>query len=188
MDQIIAPNVVYGSRYRGHNNQMLPYAWAYNRIFNKQVADLGSGRGHGSFLMSYFATSIDQYEISASEVKRAKQHNYFCPTTIYHCNLEEMNSLPSYDVICGFEFLDHLEHPEKMLSIISKSCETFLFCVPHNMPDPKHFITFQSTDDVAALLMPYFKSIKIIQEKDNIFYSYGDTTPFRYFGEAKGQL
>lgn len=98
------------------------YASTLDSITGKDVLDIASGAGYGSFMMSEVARSVVGVDISTEAVEHARK-TYF---TQEHLSFVQSSaasvSLPnaSFDVIVSFETIEHLQEQEEMLSEIRR--------------------------------------------------------------------
>ena len=88
----------------------------------KRVLDVASGEGYGSYLLKKWgAAHVDGIDIDAETVEKA-QHIFGSEDVRFQCHSAE--ELPfedySFDVICSFETVEHLDHPEKFLQEIRR--------------------------------------------------------------------
>lgn len=105
-----------------HYEHLHRYAFASQFVHGKDVLDLASGEGYGSYLLSKSANRVVGVEINRDAVAHARN-------TYIRCNLEfeEGNILDIpiegeklFDVIVCFEALEHIEDHEQLLSEIKR--------------------------------------------------------------------
>lgn len=98
------------------------YAMARPYVAGKRVLDVASGEGYGSFLLRRWgAESVEGIDVDEQTVETATLL-FGGDGVHYQCHTAEQ--LPfedhTFDVVCSFETIEHLDHPELFLQEIRR--------------------------------------------------------------------
>lgn len=97
-------------------DHIVRYRFAGRFLEGKQVADLGSGSGYGSYSLSKVAREVQAVDLSEEAVAHASSH-YVEPNLSYQ--IGDVTHLPfedsSFDAAVSFEVIEHLEDPEDLV-------------------------------------------------------------------------
>lgn len=98
------------------------YAMARPYVAGKRVLDVASGEGYGSFLLRRWgAESVEGIDVDEQTVEIATRL-FGGDGVHYQCHTAEQ--LPfedhTFDVVCSFETIEHLDHPELFLQEIRR--------------------------------------------------------------------
>ena len=98
------------------------YAMARPYVAGKRVLDVASGEGYGSFLLRRWgAESVEGIDVDEQTVETATRL-FGGDGVHYQCHTAEQ--LPfedhAFDVVCSFETIEHLDHPELFLQEIRR--------------------------------------------------------------------
>ena len=98
------------------------YAMARPYVAGKRVLDVASGEGYGSFLLRRWgAESVEGIDVDEQTVETATRL-FGGDGVHYQCHTAEQ--LPfedhTFDVVCSFETIEHLDHPELFLHEIRR--------------------------------------------------------------------
>ena len=98
------------------------YAMARPYVAGKRVLDVASGEGYGSFLLRRWgAESVEGIDVYEQTVETATRL-FGGDGVHYQCHTAEQ--LPfedhTFDVVCSFETIEHLDHPELFLQEIRR--------------------------------------------------------------------
>lgn len=98
------------------------YAMARPYVAGKRVLDVASGEGYGSFLLRRWgAESVEGIDVDEQTVETAMRL-FGGDSVHYQCHTAEQ--LPfedhTFDVVCSFETIEHLDHPELFLQEIRR--------------------------------------------------------------------
>ena len=90
------------------------YAMARPYVAGKRVLDVASGEGYGSFLLRRWgAESVEGIDVDEQTLETATRL-FGGDGVHYQCHTAEQ--LPfedhTFDVVCSFETIEHLDHPE----------------------------------------------------------------------------
>lgn len=118
------------------------------------VLDAGCGTGYGSWMMHCAGFQVLGVDKNRQVVDWAT--SMFAGPTFAVANLEEHDpQLGPFDLIVGFEFLEHLEHPGRVLvwlqSYLKPGGGCFL-SIPIDHPDTKFHKHQFNTDDALKLV------------------------------------
>lgn len=102
------------------------YAMARPYVAGKRVLDVASGEGYGSFLLRRWgAESVEGIDVDEQTVETATRL-FGGDGVHYQCHTAEQ--LPfedhTFDVVCSFETIEHLDHPELFLQEIRRVLKT----------------------------------------------------------------
>ena len=98
------------------------YAMARPYVAGKRVLDVASGEGYGSFLLRRWgAEAVEGIDVDEQTVETATRL-FGGDGVHYQCHTAEQ--LPfedhTFDVVCSFETIEHLDHPELFLQEIRR--------------------------------------------------------------------
>ena len=98
------------------------YAMARPYVAGKRVLDVASGEGYGSFLLRRWgAESVEGIDVDEQTVETATR--LFGGAGVhYQCHTAEQLPIEdhTFDVVCSFETIEHLDHPELFLQEIRR--------------------------------------------------------------------
>lgn len=98
------------------------YAMARPYVAGKRVLDVASGEGYGSFLLRRWgAESVEGIDVDEQTVETATRL-FGGDGVHYQCHTAEQLSFEdhTFDVVCSFETIEHLDHPELFLQEIRR--------------------------------------------------------------------
>ncbi|MBI4906230.1 MAG: methyltransferase domain-containing protein [Acidobacteria bacterium] len=151
------------------NEHISRYVFAARLARNKRVLDIACGTGYGSAELAAVARSVVGIDVSLEAVEYA-QGRYQAPNLIFEVASAEQ--LPfadsSFDLITGFEVIEHLNDPRKLVSEARRlltPAGQFVVSTPNRLyyeetrrlsgPNPFHTREFEF-DEFRALLMEFF--------------------------------
>ncbi|MEM8673196.1 MAG: class I SAM-dependent methyltransferase [Cyanobacteria bacterium P01_G01_bin.67] len=145
------------------NNKLVEISFRHYEIASryangKRVLDIACGTGYGSQILTLAgAQNVVAVDVCPDTIKYAKVH-YQVPNLQFICSdAEQFDWSDEFDLVCSFETLEHLPHPEIFLERIHKKLTpegNLLISVPLGETrhiDPYHLHTF-SQDAVFSLL------------------------------------
>ncbi len=175
-------NYHYGAHYRKSKiNNLVTYVWAAPMIMNESVLEIAFNVGNGALILSMFAKDLTGADISATALRKAGRHQYFCPTKVVQVDLEKEFVEGKYDTAVVFETIEHLANPKFFLENISKSCKRIIFTVPHNAPSIYHKQVYKSVEEIKADVEPFF-DVEWFYERKGQISKEPFNVPHRYIG------
>ncbi len=134
------------------------------------VLDAACGAGYGSAHLARKAKSVVGVDLSDETIARARRR-YALPNLEFRVG--DVGRLPdpdaSYDVICSFETIEHVDDPEQVLSELARVLRgdgVLLVSTPnaprttHSPANPFHRIEW-SADDFQVLLKRFFGDVEL---------------------------
>lgn len=112
-----------------------------------RVLDLGCGNGRTARWFAEQGCDVVGVDYSTARIDKARQ---LCPAVAFHVGdvYEYLEShRQSFDVIACFEVLEHLEQPERLLSLARASLNpggAIIGTVPINLPAKQHLSVYES--------------------------------------------
>lgn len=161
-----------------HAEHLARYQYAVQFVRGKTVIDAGTGPGYGAALLaSSGAISVTAVDISADTVAQAEREYGRCNLKFVVDDCELLSKAPdSVDVICSFENIEHLHHPDKFLDRARHllSADGLLLCSSPDLEGPYEQVDGRSTnefhinewhrDDFIALLSRYFGKVELYSQ------------------------
>lgn len=156
------------------------YTYCQKYIQNKNVLEIGSGNGYGSYSLSRYAKKIvaidkDSISIEESNKRYSSKNLEFISTSI-----EEYNTNQRFDVILALQVIEHIldvhRFLKKVILLLNRN-GIVIFSTPNASTqsyneNPYHYKEF-SQNELYNLLSTYFKRINIYGvHGDNIIYTY----------------
>lgn len=150
--------------------QLKAYEFCLKYCKNKRVLDIGSGAGHGSFLISEIAQkviSIDKEKLAIlSSKKKFKRNNL----EFINNSIEEFKTSDNFDCIVCLQVIEHIpqQSVEQFLINVRKLISTDGFLIlstPYSKnssynENPYHFKEYTFTE-LKKILSEFFTNIKI---------------------------
>ena len=144
------------------------YEYALPYIKDKIALDAGCGEGYGTHLLAQSAKKVVGVDYAKRVIKRAAKR-YRKPNLTYRVmdltNLQYEDS--SFDIICCFQVIEHLEHPERFLLAarrILKPSGMLLLSTPNRLTSafdwPYHFREY-TAEELTELLEEFFHFVKL---------------------------
>lgn len=99
------------------HHHVMRYAWASQFAWQKDIVDLGSGAGYGTYLLSQFAKSAHGIDVDKMAVMYARMH--FQAMNLRYMVGDVTETLPPADVYFCFEVLEHLDDPAALVNRIN---------------------------------------------------------------------
>ena len=146
------------------------YDFALPYCDQADVLDAACGAGYGAAHLAARARSVVGVDRSEETIGRAGRR-YALPNVTFRTGDVERLADPdaSYDVICSFETIEHVDDPEQVLAEFARVLRaggTLLISTPnapsttHTPANPFHRIEW-SASDFAALLERFFGSVEL---------------------------
>ncbi len=152
------------------------YALAMKLCANKDVLDIASGEGYGSYLITSVAHTVLGVDIFEEAVEHARK-KYIRPNLTFKTG--SATAIPvadcSIDIVVSFETLEHVDSHDKMLSEIKRvlrpggllfistpDAEVFSGVLGHRNP---FHISELTRDNFEILLKAHFANVHMLQQK-----------------------
>ena len=139
----------------------------------KEVLEIGCGSGYGSkYLADNGAKKIDAYDLELSAINFAIKNFSHDNINFAQGNAETLTFKKKYDTIVSLEVIEHLNHPEKLLQLASKSLKkngVFILSTPNKFfstldngrpSNPYHIQEFYP-EELREHLLKYFKRVEL---------------------------
>lgn len=142
-------------------------------VKNKKVLELGCGLGYGTFFLTENgAKKVLAYDADIDAISFAKR-NFMGKRVNYRCaKIENIKNVSDFDVVVSFEVIEHLVHPEKLLSLAKialKKNGKFILSTPNRLKssydkgkpsNPFHAREY-SPKELFDLLKEYFGKVEL---------------------------
>lgn len=137
-------------------------------VKGKDVLDIASGSGYGSYIIGESAKSVVGVEIDKPSVAYAKR-NYSRPNVSFVKGSAESIPQPdnNFDVVVSFETIEHIKNYKKFVEEVKRILKTdgvFIVSTPNDLefPEGNHFHLHEFTEDeLKSLLKKYFKHVEV---------------------------
>jgi SAM-dependent methyltransferase len=201
LDREMAERMVPGSNQSFYMIQHVArYLWAMDIVRGREVVDLGSGDGYGTYLLSWVAKRSVGVDVDLSLLESsAKKYG-----GVFEDNYQEINShqgpaptyslldlnkdidLPRADFAVCFEVLEHLEDPEGLIKNVARSnIDELILSIPNPLIGGSHINphhlqnwSLKSFKDLlkqhgAREIDPFHQNYRGYQIKRGAFYNNG---------------
>lgn len=158
---------------------VIRYLFASNYVKNKNVLDISSGTGYGSYILKKNgASKVTGVDISAESITYAKK-TYNLPDISFLIGDAEHLPFPDkhFDIIVSFETIEHLTNHHAFLvetQRLLKRNGLLIISTPNASIHPKgnkfHIKEFSSTE-FSSLLKKYFNHVSLLYQ-GNVLSSY----------------
>jgi SAM-dependent methyltransferase len=146
------------------------YEFAAPHCVGKEVLDAACGVGYGSAFLAASARRVVGVDLSESAIAYARER-YAQPNVEFRVgNLLALELADaSFDVVCAFEAIEHLDAPERFVAEARRVLRpdgTLILSTPHvettdrSPANPFHAVEL-STSDLAALLRSEFGDVEL---------------------------
>jgi SAM-dependent methyltransferase len=150
------------------------YAFARPRLTGLKVLDAGCGVGYGTDFLSAEASSVTGIDVSEETVAYARRR-YGGPRTEFRVGDLHALDFPdvSFDAVCSFETLEHVEAPEQVLAELARVLRpsgTLFVSTPHALEttraptNPFHRVEW-SAADFERLLGSHFAEVELFGQR-----------------------
>lgn len=165
------------------------YVFATLFVRRKRVLDLGCKDGYGAHLLSSFAHSVTLADRAPSYLEAAKEsYRYLCPVDYACVDFEEGFPEGEWDVIVGFEVIEHVANYEGFVKNIAAHLAPggiLVFSVPHMIVNDDHKVLFDEKK-IRTLISKYFTLEEFyLQDKIGISGKKATSPPLSYVGVAR---
>jgi SAM-dependent methyltransferase len=113
------------------------YVWAMDICRGARVADLGSGEGYGSLLLSWVSPAVVGVDRSETAVAHARER-YANGAEYRIGDLTDPATLPGADVAVCFEVLEHVPGGERLLEAAAARYPRLLVSFPNPLMGGSH--------------------------------------------------
>jgi 2-polyprenyl-3-methyl-5-hydroxy-6-metoxy-1,4-benzoquinol methylase len=138
------------------------YLWAMRYCVHKNVLDVASGEGYGSWILSWAADEVDGIDLSEEAIAHATvtYANQNGSRVAYAVmNAEEITFEENlFDVVVSFETIEHLYFPEKLVAQVHRVLKPgglFICSAPENSGSTFHVVDYTKSD-LDGLLWRHF--------------------------------
>lgn len=125
-----------------HADHLSRYLFAIQFVAGKRVLDAGTGHGYGAFLLAQnCAEEVVAVDIDHATIQSAKDRFSADRLTYVQDDCELLAGISGrFDVICNFENIEHLQHPDRFLQRATKmlSSDGLLLCSSPDLDGPYH--------------------------------------------------
>jgi SAM-dependent methyltransferase len=107
------------------------YLFAAEHVRGKRVLDVGTGPGYGAVLLKAAgASAVTAIDLSAATVDQARARYGETGVTYAVGDAEALDAHGPVDVVCSFENIEHLTHPDKFVASAARALAPggVLFC------------------------------------------------------------
>ena len=152
------------------------YLFASRYVENKDVLDIASGEGFGSYILSQAAKSVQGVDISSEAVDNANKL-YQASNLSYQIGSCQKIPFPdnSFDIVVSFETLEHIYEQEEFLAEVKRVLRPsgkFIISTPDTIvysngePTTNHYhVKELTTQEFTNLLSNYFKHQHLFGQK-----------------------
>lgn len=151
------------------------YLFAAEYARGRQTLDAGAGSGYGAILLAQAgAANVLAIDIDASVVEQAQQSYQIPGLTFGVDDCETLTQSPGpFDLICSFENIEHLRHPQAFLAAAAHRLRpdgTLLISTPDSAASPpcvngrpRNPYHYQEWDQAGfqELLSPFFADVEL---------------------------
>lgn len=132
-ERAIPWNSQTGARILHHH--VMRYAWALDKVWNKETVDLGSGAGYGAYMLSWAAKTVRGIDIDENSIAYSAAH-FSAPNLAYTIgDISDLEQLPPAEIYTAFEVLEHLADPQRLLDHLPAP---LVWSIPIANPNPPH--------------------------------------------------
>ena len=154
------------------------YQFASSYVRGQSVLDAGCGTGYGSCSLAELAQNVVGVDVAPEAIEYSKAH-YRRPNLRFLLMDCEALAFPasSFDVVCGFEVIEHLRHSGKYLDEIRRilkrgglailSTPNKMLSSPHAAPSNPHHVQEFDYRTFAAMLAERFSGVRIYGQRDS---------------------
>lgn len=162
-----------------HADHLARYVWATDHVRGRHVLDAGTGPGYGAAILKEAgALSVQAVDIDAPTIEMARQTYPIEGLSFFVDDCETLSSVRGpIEVICSFENLEHLQHPERFLEAATRllPADGLLLCSTpdreatgcgwvEGKPGNPYHINEWYYKDICDLFERYFSRIQIYSQ------------------------
>lgn len=163
----IDPDVARGGPLAAH---MKRYEFAREFCVGRRVLDAGCGMGYGAPVLSRVAECVIGFDRSMAAIGSARSR--YARESVGFA-VAELAAVPapddSFDVVCAFEVIEHLQHPREVLGEFARLVRNdghVLLSTPHVErtdldPENPHHVVEYAADDLLILLEQFFEKVEL---------------------------
>lgn len=148
--------------------QQKAYSFCLQFIKNKEVLEIGSGSGYGTYRLAKIAKNVLGIDSDGTVIKKSKEKYKINNLKFMFSRMETFKTDNRFDCAIALQVFEHIENPEsfldKMASLIKK--DGFLIISTPNSQtqsyneNPYHYKEY-SFAELKVILSRYFKEIKL---------------------------
>ena len=142
---------------------------------NTRILDLGCGDGRWSrYIYSKYNCKVYGVDFSSERINKARK---ISNKKIRFWNTDAYSFIENYDVdkwgkfdyVLMVEFLEHLEHPERILKRLKQIAHNVIGTVPLNFPYIAHLQVFKTEEDFTSRF-PEWDIKTFVKNNNNIYF------------------
>lgn len=152
---------------------LVKYKFALDFCRGKKLLEIGCGTGYGSnYLAENGVKIITACDVDPSAISFARRHNPHSNINFLEADVEKLELAEKYDVVVAFEVIEHLQQPEKLITIAKKSLKKggFLILSTPNKtyssfdgsrPSNPYHVYEYYPNELEQLLDKYFETVNL---------------------------
>lgn len=174
-EERVNPENTESANFKRH---LVRYQFAGSHVRGQSVLDTGCGMGYGAYYLAELARNVVGVDAAPEAIEYSKAH-YRRPNLRFLLMDCEALGFPafSFDVVCGFEVIEHLPHARKYLDEIRRilkpgglailSTPNKTLSSPHAVPSNPHHVEEFDYKTFAAILAERFSGVRIYGQRDS---------------------
>lgn len=173
-EERVNPENTESANFKRH---LVRYQFASSYVRGTSVLDAGCGMGYGAYYLAELAQNVVGVDVAPEAIEYCKAH--YCRPNLRFLLMDcEALGFPacSFDVVCGFEVIEHLPHAGKYLDEIRRilkpgglailSTPNKMLSSPHAAPSNPHHVEEFDYKTFAAILAERFSGVRICGQRD----------------------
>lgn len=154
------------------------YQFASSYVRGKSVLDAGCGMGYGACYLAELAQNVVGVDVAPEAIEYCKAHYRRSNLRFLLMDCEALDfPASSFEVICGFEVIEHLRHAGKFLDEIRRilkrgglallSTPNRMFSPPHAAPSNPYHVEEFDYKTFGVILAERFSRVRIYGQRDS---------------------